>query len=171
MKKIWSLIMFMAGIVVLGFAPQATSTADAYMGSSLSIPSIGLSAPIYGAPLAETTWDVSHLNMSVGHLQYLPWFGQPANVVLAGHSTTPEGQPDIFYALNAVSVGDEIVVVADGMVYRYIVATKTVVANDDLSILASTGNTMLTLFTCTHGSYNPTTGRYDQRTVVTAYPA
>lgn len=140
-------------------------------GTILVIPSINVNAavvPIYVTELdnGDVTWDTRGLNMTVGHLSGLPWFGQGGNVVLGGHSERRRGEPDIFYQLDNVTVGQEIIVQTAGQELRYqVVETRRVNARD-LSILMPSDGERLTLFTCDLDSYFG--GNYANRFVVIA---
>jgi LPXTG-site transpeptidase (sortase) family protein len=155
--------------LLLAFAATLTIAHDG--GTLLVIPAINLNTPVVPIYVNEmsngdVTWDTSSLNMTVGHLTGLSWFGQGGNVVLGGHSELGRGQPDIFYHLDDVTIGQEIVVYAGGQEYRYQVTETKRVSARDLSILLPSTTEKLTLFTCDLGSY--TNGNYRQRFVVIA---
>lgn len=141
-------------------------------GVSLSIPSIGVEASITTAPLDAQlgTWDVSHLNMNVGHLVGTAWFGSGSNIVLGGHSETPNLAPDIFYDLDAVQVGDVIIVNIDGNQRQYRVTEVTSVSQFDIRIAYPTPFEQLTIITCQRDSYDGNVGQYQSRVVVKAVP-
>src|SRR5688572_29519994 len=145
MKQIQFLLIILASLCSSHGTSQA-QTAE----TVISIPSIGVSAAIVEAPLSVElqTWDVSHLAMTVGHLQYTALFGQPNNIVLAGHSENANGEPDVFYNLDAVQVGDEIFVQSADLTYRYTVVRVDNVDHSDLSMLYSSPVETLTIFTC-----------------------
>jgi len=160
---------FMVSILVVlfiafGLAPVISAN-EGQIGH-LSIPSIGVEAPILTAPIGNGTWDVSHLHMTVGHLQHLPWFGQASNVVLGGHSLDTEGNPDVFYNLSSVQVGDTITAYAGDQTFTYVVTEIRNVHYQDLSVLYPTNEERLTLITCDSASYNGSS--YDRRDVVIA---
>jgi sortase A len=162
-KPSYYLLIILAGLFFsYGTAHAQTSE------TVISIPSIEVNASIVEVPLSTKlrTWDVSHLAMTVGHLERTAWFGQPDNIVLAGHSENTSGQPDIFYDLDAVQVGDEIIVQSEDITYRYTVKRLDTVASNDLSILYSADVETLTLFTCDISSY--TGSSYTRRHVVIA---
>lgn len=136
------------------------------------IPSIGVDVAIVPTYLSFDlgTWDVSELSMNVGHFEYLPWFGEGGNVVLGGHSTDVQQNPDAFYLLDSVSVGDEIIVYANNTEYRYQVTRLFEVNYDDISVLYRTEEHQLTLITCDVDSYDDNAGSYARRTIVVAHP-
>ncbi|GAB5426387.1 MAG: hypothetical protein Crog4KO_35340 [Crocinitomicaceae bacterium] len=107
--------------------------------------------------------------MTVGHFEYIPWFGEGGNIVLGGHSTDIQQNPDIFYDLEDVEIGDEIIVYANGHEYRYQITAVYEVAYNDLSVLYQTEEHQLTIITCDVDSYDGNMGSYTRRTVVTAH--
>jgi len=82
------------------------------------------------------------LRTGVGHLADTPWVGQGGNVALAGHRDT------VFRALRHITPGDVIVVVTPDRTARYSVEDSTIVAPDNLTVLAPSGDSTLTLITC-----------------------
>ncbi len=95
--------------------------------------------------------------------------GEDGNIVMAGHLNywgDPEG---VFYSLNQVKEGDQIVVTAeDGTVYRYeVIAVSQQVANSRTlrAITQPTDEPTLTLITC-GGAWDPSIQSYLHRTVV-----
>ncbi|MGB1288225.1 MAG: sortase [Aggregatilineales bacterium] len=169
--RISAIIFF---IITLSITAWQTSTVQATDTiTSISIPVIGVNVPIYPLYITEdaygeVTWDTSELRMSAGHLTGLAWFGEQGNVAVGGHATSPDGQPDVFYALPNLRVGDVIDVTTGGTVYRYQIISTSNVDRYDLSILSQTiGTEMLTLFTCDTGS-GYQNGDYGRRHVVQA---
>jgi len=142
-------------------------------GVQITIPSIQVEAPIVPVyirefPNGEVTWDVSDLRMSVGHFEGMPFVGQGGNAVLGGHSERARGEADIFYNLHQVSVGDEIIVTANGEEYHYEVQRVFSVDPQDLSVLYPTHSERLTLITCDLASFQEESGSYGRRVVVVA---
>jgi len=144
-------------------------------GTRLAIPAIGVEAPIVPIPIRDlavgVTWDTSQLNMSVGFLELTAWFGSGGNTVLGGHSELSRGQEDIFYYLDLVEVGDEIIISVDGREIQYTVARIFTVDQYDLQVVMPTVHDQLTLITCDVDSYNTVKGEYHDRIVVVAYPS
>ncbi len=104
--------------------------------NTIQIPSIEITANIYQIPMVVTNgqsnWDVSELGQSIGFLGGFGVFGTAGynNTVIAGHSENENGNPSIFYRLNELIVGDEILVNYNGNNFRYIVReAKTVRIN------------------------------------------
>ncbi len=160
-----AITLFLIGLVVNVNQIEAQTE-----GVSLSIPSIGVDASITDAPLNAQigTWDVSHLNMNVGHLMGTAWFGSGSNIVLGGHSETPSLTPDVFYNLDAVQVGNDIFVNIDGIQVHYIVTEVTAVSRFDMRIAYPTPFEQLTIITCQRDSYDSNARQYQSRVVVKA---
>jgi sortase A len=102
----------------------------------LEIPRLGLSAII------REGQDPRTLRLAVGHLPGTPWPGQPGNAALAGHRDT------FFRPLRHIEPRDEIVITTSSRVYRYVVASTRIVRPDNVSVLKSTDESVLTLITC-----------------------
>jgi len=172
--KIRNIITVIIATFITLFATSAFITpAEAYVptGATLSIPSIELTAPIVtisirAFPNGAVTWDTTQITSEVGFLDGLSWFGQGGNTVLGGHSELAGRVPAVFYELDQVVVGDEIIVTNDGVEIRYQVTDTFTVNQTDLSILYPTSGEQLTLFTCDIESYN--NGNYNRRDVVIA---
>jgi LPXTG-site transpeptidase (sortase) family protein len=154
------------------FAPEVGAQSNA----TIIIPSIEVNAPIVPVhirafPNGEVTWDVGGLHMTAGYFTGLPWFGSGSNTVLGGHSALAQGQADVFYRLDQVQIGDEVIAIENGNERHYIV-TNTYRANQhDLTPIYPTEHEQLTLITCDLSSYNSSTGYYNDRFVVVALPS
>ncbi len=97
--------------------------------------------------------------------------GMPGTMVMAGHLNywgDPEG---VFFALNEVAVGEEIVITtASGMRFRYIVVNTALLVATETTLAEVTDSdeeALLTLITC-GGTWDPETQTYLDRTVVQA---
>jgi LPXTG-site transpeptidase (sortase) family protein len=167
-KKLITLSMVIT-ILVIGQQSHTVLAQDTRL-ATIVIPSIGVEAPVVNAPFSRAleTWDVSHLDMTVGHLEDMPWFGSGGNVPLGAHSVDSTGSPEVFYNLDAVQLGDEIIITEGNTAYHYIVLETRIVHETDLSILEDRSTETLTLFTCQTGSYDSTTNEYSRRYVVIA---
>src|SRR5258707_8517030 len=99
-----------------------TSGLDAGARPRLSIDGIGLSRRIVEFPLANDTWSIKPWEKNVGHLAGTGWFDNPGNIVIAGHSTLPNGKPGTFYHLDQLTVGSNIALF-DGSVNRQYTVT------------------------------------------------
>ncbi|OHA48995.1 MAG: hypothetical protein A2682_00570 [Candidatus Terrybacteria bacterium RIFCSPHIGHO2_01_FULL_58_15] len=75
---------------------------------------------------------------------------QGGNTVLFGHryKNLPPN-PETFFALDKLAVGDQFTVLWGGKTFRYRVVETKVVPPTDISVLDSTGRPTLTLITCT----------------------
>lgn len=152
------------------FAP----TVGAQDNATIIIPSIDVNAAIVPVYVRQydngATWDVSGLNMTVGFFTGLPWLGAGNNTVLGGHSELARGQADVFYRLDQVQVGAEIIVIENGNERHYVVTNTYRVDQYNLTPLYPTGHEQITIITCDLGSYNSSSGAYNDRVVVVAVP-
>ncbi len=114
--------------------------------------------PVAGVPVAQIfieTADVDHvvvegvdrasLRKGPGHMPWTPLPGQPGNAVISGHRTT-YGAP--FYNLDAVQLGDEIVVETIIGRHVYEVRSVTVVEPTAVEVTDPLPGAWLTLTTC-----------------------
>lgn len=108
----------------------------------LIIPKLQLEEQIFDGPDAAT------LNKGIWRRPMTSTPGSGSNTVLAGHRFTYDG-PAVFYRLDKLTVGDQIVVVYDHMIYRYQVRSAQTVAPTEISVENSSPNPQLTLYTCT----------------------
>jgi sortase A len=118
-------------------AESAASTALA--GSPLGqmeISSIGLSVMIMEGIDGRT------LRRAVGHISGTALPGEQGNVGIAGHRDT------FFRPLRNLHMNDEITLTTLKGVYRYRVDSMRLVAPEDVSVLNSSGDSVLTLVTC-----------------------
>jgi sortase A len=86
--------------------------------------------------------DPRTLRLAVGHLPDTAWPGHPGNAALAGHRDT------FFRKLRHIEPQDEILVTTSGGVYRYMVESTRIVTPDNVSVLESSNDSVLTLVTC-----------------------
>lgn len=120
--------------------------------NSISIPVLNLTSPITWR-VNNTTKEVSS-NLEKGVIQVngtaLP--GEKGNVYITGHSSnylwTTGDYKSIFSVINRLVAGDLVYVNYGGTVYVYKVYDQKVVAKDDLSIMAKTNDSRLSLVTC-----------------------
>ena len=87
----------------------------------------------------------SDLRHGPGHYAGTPLPGQPGNVAIAGHRTT-YGAP--FYNLNELGYGDPILVTTPQGTFHYNVTRSFVVAPSEVSVIAPSPASELTLTTC-----------------------
>jgi sortase A len=119
----------------------------------LEIPRLALSVIIREGEDPRT------LRLAVGHLPGTAWPGRPGNAAIAGHRDT------FFRTLRHIERHDEILVTTSNDVSRYVVVSLRVVHPDDVSVLKSTEESVLTLVTCYPFFY---VGRAPQRFIVRA---
>jgi len=155
-------------VVVLLINLLLATSLDAGSRPRISINSISISKRIVEFPLTSDSWAIRPWEKNVGHLAGTGWFDTPGNIVLAGHSTLPNGAPGTFYYLNQLGLGTDITVF-DGSVERHYSVTEIrSVSEYDLSVTSPTTDDRLTLITCEIGSYDPNTQSYGSRLVVIA---
>jgi sortase (surface protein transpeptidase) len=140
--------------------------------STLSIPSIGVRAPIVGvgrkANAAMQTPDPGQ----VGWYHHGPKPGDPGPAVLIGHVDNRTG-PDVFHRLGQLRPGDEILVGrADGTTARFLVGRlerhpKTALPTS--RIWTKANRPLLRLITCT-GSFDRATRHYRDNLILYASP-
>lgn len=104
--------------------------------AELSIPRVRLSAVVLHGSDPQT------LRRGPGHLTNTAMPGQPGNTVIAGHRDT------YFRPLRDVRHGDDVFVITPRQRLHYRVTSLRVVHPRDLSALAPTAETTLTLITC-----------------------
>jgi len=86
--------------------------------------------------------DRTTLRRAVGHIPGTALPGRPGNVGLAGHRDT------FFRPLKDLRIKDEILLSTLRGNYKYVVVSLSIVDPDDVGVLASTGENVLTLVTC-----------------------
>lgn len=138
--------------------------------ASLTIPSIGVSAPVEHVGLDGIG------NMDVPkNPDNTAWYdrgarpGQRGNAVIAGHVDYAGRGPVIFYNLNKLKQGDEVFVTDDaGTRRRFVVTAVEIypVTNAPLErIFGGSSSTNLNLISCI-GVFDPSSAAYDSRIVV-----
>ncbi len=91
--------------------------------------------------VSEGTDDAT-LRRAVGHIAATALPGQPGNIGIAAHRDT------FFRPLRNIRHGDIITLTTPAGEYRYRVVSTKIVAPDDVAVLNSDGNEILTLVTC-----------------------
>jgi sortase A len=86
--------------------------------------------------------DRTTLRRAVGHIPGTALPGRPGNVGLAGHRDT------YFRPLKDLKIKDEILLSTLKGNYKYVVVSFTIVDPEDVGVLASTRENVLTLVTC-----------------------
>lgn len=125
----------------------------------ISIPSIGVNRLPVQSNTDSTTESAYNavLKNSLAHFKNtgLPFSEIKNNIVIYGHSATPNYNPQVtdpevaFSFLSSLRVGDEIILEMEGNTYTYKMYRSKIVEPNDLSIITGSKNTeTLTLFTC-----------------------
>lgn len=127
---------------------------------TIVIPSIDVNAPIVDVyveyyPNGSVTWNVSGLTSQVGFFVGTDPLAQGGNTVLGSHSTLNDNSAGVFYNLDDVSIGDEIIIYDDEAERRYTVTSVSRVHKSNTSILFRTDSEQLTIITCdtNNGNY------------------
>jgi sortase A len=123
---------FRPTISTKGLSPIATSG----LIGRVEIPRLGLSAVVIEGD------DTKTLRRAVGHITGTSLPGHMGNVALTGHRDT------FFRPLRNIRLNDIIVVTTLQGQYRYRVVSTRVVGPDNVSVLSSGRNEILTLVTC-----------------------
>jgi LPXTG-site transpeptidase (sortase) family protein len=108
----------------------------------LIIPRLGMSETIHDGP------SQSELNKGVWLVPNTSQPDKASNTVIIGHRFTYAG-PAVFYLLDKVQVGDQLIVDWHSKEYTYKVTTIREVEPSELSVQDPSSNPELTLYTCT----------------------
>ena len=123
-------------------SPSPSTASPAELGSGIAVieaPKIGLhSVVVQGI-------SVQDLRKGPGHFPNSAMPGQTGNVVISGHRTT-YGAP--FSRLNELAKGDTIKLVTAQGTFDYQVTQQRIVAPTEVSVIAPTSDSRLTLTTC-----------------------
>jgi sortase A len=141
----------------------------------LRIPAIGVDAYVEHVGLTEdlamdvpSTWE----NVAWYELGYRP--GESGHAVIAGHLDTATGAPAVFWDLEALDTGDEIIIRgADGVERRFTVDYHTRYPYNEAPVQAIFGpanEPRLALVTC-NGTWDRANRNYSDRVVVYATEA
>lgn len=145
----------------------AKAKADPLDGMKLVIPRLGIETDVIDARIVGQDWDISQLTTEIAHLQGTSYPGQPGNAALAGHITIPGAGWGPFHELETMQPGDEIAVrTKDNQLFTYRVSDKLKVYPDDVKVTLPTGDTRLTLMTCS--GWDGSVNRYTERIVIVA---
>jgi LPXTG-site transpeptidase (sortase) family protein len=109
----------------------------------ISIPNLKLDLPIFPASIDKNTWQTTPVGVSYLINSVAP--GQTGNSIMYAHNWA-----GLFRDLPQLKSGDTIeVTAADKTVNQFIVAYTLEVSPGDLSVLAESHDTRLTMYTCT----------------------
>lgn len=120
-------------------APRTTAPPEGEPIGDIRIPVIGMNQVV-----VEGT-NTPDLRKGPGHYIGTPLPGQSGNAAVAGHRTT-YGHP--FYNLDAVKLGDPIVLTTLQGVFVYDTTKSWVVAPSDTSVISNQPSNLITLTTC-----------------------
>lgn len=136
----------------------AVAQVDQLPNNTLSIPKIGLQAPIIPSavdPSNSQDWSVirNDLTKGVSLAEKLPLPGETGTTVITGHSSDwwPHRYAAIFANLDRLATGDEILLKYNDILYRYQVVDQAVVTPADQKLQTdhlTTGDHQLYLVTC-----------------------
>lgn len=132
----------------------------------LTIPTLGVDAPVVVIGLQGGTWPVDQLTQEVGHMQGTASPGDPSNVAIAGHVTLVQGGDGPFRNLSQLKQGDEVWAWVGDQPYRYAVTQVRMVSPEDVHVTAPTIEPTLTLITC--ANWNRERRAYNDRIVAVA---
>lgn len=133
--------------------PSRKSKGDHQLIGRLEIPRLQLSVMVVDGD------DEATLKVAAGHLPDTPLPWEFGNSAVAGH------RDSFFRPLSQVKMNDSLRLVTPHGEFHYVVSSLRVVKPDDLSVLAQTGQSALTLVTCYPFSY---VGRAPKRFIVRA---
>ncbi len=136
------------------------------------IPKISLFAPVkISGNSKEGGMEVPPDAKTVGWWKYGTYPGQLGSAVLVGHYKINSGAPGIFYNLNKLSVGDEIIMtLKNGKVLTYIISTLNTYKAEEFpleSFFYSKDARRLNLITCA-GKYIKSLDNYSHRLAIYA---
>lgn len=171
MRRFFAALTLIVGLVLLAYgtyltylryrplpAPAPVAAAESLpvtnSPTALTLPSLGLTLPVYPAAIEGNKWQTT--SVGVSYLSTSPLPGEAGNSVLYGHNW-----PNLLGRLGELSPGDQVVVSFGGREVSYTVHYLSVVGPANSEIYANTSDSRLTIYTCT--------GFLDQeRLVVTA---
>lgn len=120
---------------------HSISRAEAPIG--VSIPSLGISLPIFPATVSNNSWPTT--DKGVSYLLSSPLPGEKGNSILYAHNW-----PNLFGRLHQVKIGDKIIIIEKkNTVLSFTVKYTAVVDPKNASILAPSKDKRVTLYTCT----------------------
>lgn len=134
----------------------------------LIIPALRLTEPVGEFYLDGTSWGIDPWDTTVGHLQGTASFNDLGNVALAAHAEMPDGTDGLFIDLHTLRPGMHIIVLNGTTESRYQIVKISSVAPEDLTPIYPSDDARLTLLTCDVPTYDPATGEYERRVIVTA---
>ncbi len=113
-------------------------------GIRIVIPRINVDSPIVQTPPVAGVWIVA--DWAVGHLSTTPDPGAVGNGAYAAHDDI---KGEIFKRENELSPGDQILIYTKHVLYHYVVVNQQTVDPSNVSVLAPTRTSTITLISCT----------------------
>jgi LPXTG-site transpeptidase (sortase) family protein len=132
----------------------------------LELPTIGVDTIVKYVPFDGLTWMIAGLQHEVAWMGETSWPGLGGNTALAGHVSLRTGDDGPFRHLDKLQTGDAVVVYTEENQYIYRVRERIIAEDTNLSVLAQTTASQLTLITCTN--WDGIVGFYRDRLVVYA---
>jgi LPXTG-site transpeptidase (sortase) family protein len=157
---------FAPGVVTPLPAQPAEKAYQALGDLWLEIPKLGVKMPIVGIPAKGEEWDLTWLWDQAGWLEGTAYPTHAGNSAITAHVYLPNGQPGLFYKLDALRFGDAVIVHLSGQRYVFEVRQVQRVSPNTLSALRHEELPWLTLITCRE--YDPKTNSYRSRLIVRA---
>ncbi|HNT23241.1 MAG TPA: sortase [Anaerolineales bacterium] len=113
------------------------------------IPALMLDTVVKYVPYDGQSWFIAGLRQEVAWMGDTSWPGLGSNTGLAGHVTIRGGGDGPFRYLEELPPGEFVILYTEQNMYTYQVRDKAVVSEDDLSVVAATDKSQITLVTCT----------------------
>ena len=129
--------------LTFAYTAQAKQTTHVEPPIGISIPSLGITLPIFPAIIAGKTWPTT--DKGVSYLVSSPLPGGKGNSILYGHNW-----PNLLGKLHEIKIGDKIMVMGkNNTVKNFSVKYIAEVDPSNASILAPSQDNRITLYTCT----------------------
>lgn len=120
--------------------------------SSIKISALSIQAPVIWKVDNNATEVAKNLENGVIQINGTSLPGQKGNIYITGHSSNyvwaKGSYNNVFALLNKLVVGDVVYLKYQGTVYTYKVSSQNIVMPTDMSVMASTSDSRLTLVTC-----------------------
>lgn len=149
--------------IIVAVPPAAPS--GIFTATRIIIPSIEVDSKIIetGVVFEDGEWQWERPKDAVGHLVGTGNPGQPGNIVMSGHISSPQrGEGEVFKRLPDIKLGDVVILYTPVRAFAYQVAAKKVVLPTEVSVLDPAPVETLTLITCVPDLI------YSHRLIVTA---
>lgn len=137
----WYLIWERTNPYRLSLVPEKKQVRMMGIPDTIAMPSAGISLPVFAARYHNKTWD--YTSKGVSYWTATPEPGNPGNSVLYGHNWS-----NLLGPMKKVKPGDKIYVSYGSRTIPFTVYFVTMVDPSNVSILAPTSDTRLTIYTC-----------------------